>query len=92
MTVSVSKLILRIISLKTVYCDVVEWKYTAYGVGKTTKPRVDYLKLVKLNGEVIEIVFSGAEKIDLGRPYYLNDGAYMTTHFVISSSMLNLRL
>jgi len=70
----------------------VEWKYTNYGVGKTTLPRVGYLKLVKLNGEEIEIVFSGAEKIDLGRPYFLDDGAYMITTFVMSSSILNLRL
>ena len=37
-------------------------------------------------------MFSGAEKIDLGRPYFLDDGAYMITHFVMSSSILNLRL
>ena len=50
------------------------------------------MKLFKLNGEEIEIVFSGAEKIDLGRLYFLHDGAYMITHFVMSSSILNLRL
>ena len=46
-------------------------------LGRRQNPELaDYLKLVKLNGEVIEIVFSGAEKIDLGRPYFFDDGAY----------------
>ena len=68
----------------------VEWKFTARN---TTKPRVGYLKLVKLTGEVIEINFSsGGEDITLGDLHCLDDGVYMITTFIMSSSILSLRL
>ncbi len=68
----------------------VEWRYTTFDP-TTTKPRVGYLKLVKLCGEVVEIKYKGVEAMDVGEKYTLK-GVFVITNFAMSSGILKLRL
>mmetsp|Transcript_27337 Transcript_27337/g.41154 ORF Transcript_27337/g.41154 Transcript_27337/m.41154 type:complete len:628 (+) Transcript_27337:80-1963(+) len=68
----------------------VEWRYTTFDT-KTTSPRVGYLKLTKLSGEVVEVKYEGPEALDVGEAYVLN-GVFIITDIVMSSSILTLRL
>lgn len=71
----------------------IEWRYTHWGKDDTTKPRIGYLKLYKLSGEVVEIEYKGKEKLELqDQLYSIPDGVYIMTSFVFSSSILKLRL
>ncbi len=67
----------------------IEWSYTTYNP-KTTKPRVGYLKLFKMNGEIVEINYKGVEAMDVGRLHDVN-GVFVITNFVMSSSILKFR-
>eukprot|EP00551_Chaetoceros_affinis_P011522 CAMPEP_0203684868 /NCGR_PEP_ID=MMETSP0090-20130426/48255_1 /ASSEMBLY_ACC=CAM_ASM_001088 /TAXON_ID=426623 /ORGANISM="Chaetoceros affinis, Strain CCMP159" /LENGTH=620 /DNA_ID=CAMNT_0050554049 /DNA_START=75 /DNA_END=1937 /DNA_ORIENTATION=+ len=71
----------------------VEWRYTTV-YPNTTKPRVAYLKLIKLDGEVVEIREITHKKKDARsetQPHVLK-GVYVVTNFVMSNSILKLRL
>jgi len=71
----------------------VEWRYTKFGADDVTTPRIGWLKVVKLSGEEVEIHDTGDEKILLRKDcHYLPDGVYVITSFVMSSSVLKLRL
>lgn len=67
----------------------IEWSYTTFNP-KTTKPRVGYLKLFKLDGEIVEIKYKGVEAMDVGRKYSV-DGVFVITNFVMSSGILRFR-
>jgi hypothetical protein len=68
----------------------VEWRYTTFNP-KTTKPRIGYLKLIKLSGEEVEIKYKDKEAMAVGRSYSIK-GVFVITNFVMSCGILNLRL
>jgi hypothetical protein len=71
----------------------VEWKYTSFLKNDTTKPRVGWLKLRKLNGEIVEFNCSHYDELELReRTHFLPEGVYVITSFTMSSSILKLTL
>lgn len=71
----------------------IEWRYTHWEKGDTTKPRVGYMKIYKLNGESLEIKYDGKESIPIqDKLYSVPDGVYIITRIVLSSSISKLRL
>jgi len=71
----------------------VEWKYTSFQKNDTTKPRVGWLKLTKLNDEIVEFNCSDFDKLELReRTHFLPEGVYVITSFTMSSCILKLTL
>ena len=71
----------------------IEWKYTHWDKDDTTKPRIGYMKIYKLNGEIVEVKYDGKEAISIqDRLYSVPDGVYIITSIVLSSAILKLRL
>ena len=71
-----------------------EWSYTTY-LPMTTKPRVGYLKLEKMNGEIVEIEQKGADNETSGvnhKRYSLEGGAFIITTFQMSNTIIKLRV
>jgi len=70
----------------------IEWRYTE-SLQNTCRPCVAYLKIWKLNGEVLEIKQKGVEPESL--PYLPSQslqGVYIITAFQMSESVVSLRL
>lgn len=67
----------------------VEWRYVD---SKLINPTIGYLRLTKLNGEIIEIDFSRSTVVERGQLHQL-DGIFVITNFVITTSEIeSLRL
>ena len=67
----------------------VEWRYTK---SQDTIPTIGYLRLTKMNDEVVEIDVSGVSEVERGEVHYL-EGAFIITNFVMTSlSIDSLRL
>lgn len=67
----------------------VEWRYTN---SQDTIPTIGYLRLTKMNNEVVEIDLSGVSEVERGEAHYL-EGAFIITNFVMTSlSIDSLRL
>mmetsp|Transcript_31443 Transcript_31443/g.31700 ORF Transcript_31443/g.31700 Transcript_31443/m.31700 type:complete len:586 (-) Transcript_31443:111-1868(-) len=70
----------------------VEWRYTK-GFPKTSRPRVAYLKIWKLNGEVLEVKQKDVAVEDLDWDMHQSvEGVYIITVFQMSESVILLRL
>jgi hypothetical protein len=70
-----------------------EWSYTnRYPM--TTKPRVGYLRLEKMNGEVITIEEKGAdnESVGVSNKRHSLAGAFIITTFQMSNAIIKLRV
>lgn len=70
------------------------WSYTTTDEYKyTIKPRIGYLRLEMINGEVIEINMKGVDKsLTLKDVYHKLEGVFIITSFQMSSSILKLRV
>ena len=70
----------------------ISWSYTT-GYDYTIKPRIGYLRLELLNGEVVEINMKTVNKsIGVEDKYYQLTGVFVITTFQMSSAILRLRL
>lgn len=82
-------------SIVTVDCLLkkIEWKYTT-GYPSTTNPRVGYLRLTKVNGEVIKIVRKEDPFDIVGISDVSNEleGLYIITTFQMSEDVIKLRV
>ena len=69
------------------------WSYTT-AHPMSTKPRVGYLKLEKMNGEVIEIKEKGTdnESVGVSDVRYALTGAFIITTFQMSNAIIRLRV
>jgi len=82
-------------SFVTVACLLkkIEWIYTT-GYPRTTKPRVGYLRLTKINGEVVEIKRKKDPYNVVGLSDVKNtlEGLFIITTFQMSEDIINLRV
>jgi hypothetical protein len=70
----------------------VTWSYTT-GYDYTIKPRIGYLRLELLNGEVVEINMKTVDKsVGIEDRHYQLKGVFVITTFQMSSAILRLRL
>jgi hypothetical protein len=69
----------------------IEWKFTHWNKDDTTKPRVGYLKLHKLNGQIVEIKYDKEDVPVQDKLYSTQEGTYIITNIVLSSAILKLR-
>lgn len=68
------------------------WSYTT-GFEFSIKPRIAYLRLEMMNGEVVEINMKTIDdEVGVDDVYHELEGAYIITTFQMSSSVLRLRL
>jgi hypothetical protein len=77
----------------------IDWRYTT-GFPNTTKPRIGYLRLVRWDGQVVEIKHRGiddrsgnefTDSNENGREYSIS-GVLLITHFRMADSVLHLRV
>eukprot|EP00978_Attheya_sp_CCMP212_P015569 scaffold40110_cov53-Attheya_sp.AAC.4 len=77
----------------------IDWRYTT-GFPNTTKPRIGYLRLVRWDGQVVEIKHRGiddrsgnefTDSNEKGRAYSIS-GVLLITHFRMADSVLHLRV
>ena len=64
------------------------WNYTKWN--NTTEPRIGYMKIEMLNGQVVELTRPKEESIKLGEPETL-EGVFIITTFQMSNDVLRLR-
>ena len=70
----------------------VVWSYST-GFEYTIKPRIAYLRLEMINGEVVEIKQNTVDtKVGVDDDYFQLEGVFIITAFKMSSAVLNLRL
>jgi len=68
------------------------WSYTLYNP-KTSKPRIGYLRLETMTGDVIEIIRKGvAENIVTSDVRHTLEGAYIITTIQMSNDIIRLRV
>merc|ERR1712238_530163 len=70
----------------------IEWKYTT-GYPKTTKPRVGYLRLTKINGQTVEIVRKKDPFgiVGISEESHSYEGLIIVTTFQMSEDVIKLR-
>ncbi len=69
----------------------IEWRYTDLAPNNTTKPRVGWLKIYKLQGKPVEIKYENEVRLQ-ETVHRVPEGVYIITSIVLSNSILKLRL